>query len=288
MPVSAQKRLLRCMKVFMAVCNALIVLNAVAFGMLTYPSIALSWGNGLEAFCDASIYVFLFELAARITIYGRRFFNGRDAAWNWMDTILILGSFFATVGFMASFRIFRLLRLFRELNLLRMLKMSGRLRLIFSAMIKAVPGIVTTGSCFVILLYIFSLLMTELFGAEYPQYFETVGISMFTMFQIMTLSGWEEVARDVMSQHPWTWIIFIFYVIISSYVIFNMVVAILVEGLQSEYSKEETRADREAARRDREASVRERAEQAEMARDLKALRAELQRLTTLVEQHHKP
>jgi len=279
MGFGARRRLLRGMSALMACCNVLIVLNAVAFGMLTYPDIADRWGTGLEQFCDVSIYVFLVELGLRVSVYGRRFFNGRDAAWNWMDAILIVGSYLATTGYMASFRIFRLLRLFRELNLLRMLKMSGRLRLILSAMAKALPGIMTAGSCFVIVLYIFALLMTELFGAEHAGYFGTVGMSMFTMFQIMTLSGWEEVARDVMSDHPWTWIIFVFYVIVSSYIIFNMVTAILVEGLQSEYDREERRRESAAAQADREASIRERAEQAEMARDLKELRRQMDELT---------
>jgi len=58
------------------------------------------------------------------------------------------------------------------------------------ALLHAVPGV---GAIIVLLLlvfYVFSVITTKIFGQNFPDWFGTLGDSMFTLFQIMTLESW--------------------------------------------------------------------------------------------------
>ncbi len=48
--------------------------------------------------------------------------------------------------------------------------------------------------------YVFAVMATKLFGEDFPQWFGSLWGSMFSLFQIMTLEGWADIAREVMAR----------------------------------------------------------------------------------------
>ena len=79
------------------------------------------------------------------------------------------------------------------------------------------------------LYYVFAVMATGLFGADHPAWFGTIGRSMYTLFQIMTLESWSMgIARPVMETHPYAWLFFIPFILIATFTMLNLFIAIIV------------------------------------------------------------
>ena len=239
---STRKAVVKVTRKFYTFCNLLIVLNALAFGLLTDISIADRIGPELESFCDLSILIFIVELMIRLSLEKGRFFTGRNRYWNWSDTIIVVLSSAAQLGTFSSFRVFRIFRVFRQLNILRVVRSADKLKLIVEAIFNAIPGMLWTTILFVIIMYTYALLGSTFFGNEFPDWFGNVWRSMYSLFQIMTLESWSMgIARPVMDIYPAAWVYFVTYVLIASYVILNIVVALVVSSLQEVTAKNEAK-----------------------------------------------
>lgn len=91
-------------------------------------------------------------------------------------------------------------------------------------------------------MYTYALLGSTFFGNEFPDWFGNVWRSMYSLFQIMTLESWSMgIARPVMDIYPAAWVYFVTYVLIASYVILNIVVALVVSSLQEVTAKNEAK-----------------------------------------------
>ncbi len=90
--------------------------------------------------------------------------------------------------------------------------------------------------------YVFAVIATKLFGGEFPQWFGTIGESMYSLFQIMTLESWSMgIVRPVMVQFPYAWSFFVVFIIVSSFTVLNLFIAIIVDSMQTLHSDGEER-----------------------------------------------
>jgi voltage-gated sodium channel len=96
-----------------------------------------------------------------------------------------------------------------------------------------------------LLVYVAAVMATGFFSAAAPEYFGSLGASLFTLFHVMTLEGWPDVARTVMAQLPWAWVFFLVYILISTFAVLNLFIAVIVNAMQSqvEHELEESQAD---------------------------------------------
>ena len=82
--------------------------------------------------------------------------------------------------------------------------------------------------------YVFSVVSTTMFAATFPDWFGTLGASMYTLFQIMTLESWSMgIVRPVMEVHPWAWAVFVPFIVLSSFTVLNLVIAVIIDSIQS-------------------------------------------------------
>ena len=80
--------------------------------------------------------------------------------------------------------------------------------------------------------YIFAIMSTRLFGEKFPLWFGTLGESFYTLFQIMTLESWSMgIVRPVMDVYPYAWVFFVPFIFIVTFVMINLVVAIIVDAM---------------------------------------------------------
>ena len=216
----------------------LIILNAIAAGAMTYlsdDSIEEYW---LNIFCDISIVIFVIEIVVKIAANGKAFFRGDESGWNIFDlivTVISSLSFFTGVEGLVGARAIRILR---ELRLLRVISGSANMKRIFHALIYALPQISWASIFFVLLYYIYGIIGVEMFGASCER-FATLHQSFLTLMQIMTFDDWAALTRDVMQEHPWSWIYFVTYVILAAYILVNLLVGIVVDSLNEVRSQEE-------------------------------------------------
>jgi voltage-gated sodium channel len=81
-------------------------------------------------------------------------------------------------------------------------------------------------------LYTSAVLDTKLFGEKFPEWFGSMGGSLFSLFQILTLEGWADIARAVMEPYPWAPLFFVPFIIITTFTVLNLFIGIIVSAMQ--------------------------------------------------------
>jgi len=207
----------------------LIVINAITLGLETSPAVMARAGSWLLALDDFVIGVFVVEISIKLYAHRWRFF--RDP-WNVFDFIIISIALIPASGPLAVLRALRILRV------LRLVSMVPRLRFVVESLLHAIPGIASIAGLLVLLYYVFAVMATGLFGADHPAWFGTIGRSMYTLFQIMTLESWSMgIARPVMETHPYAWLFFIPFILVATFTILNLFIAIIVNTMQTMHDR---------------------------------------------------
>ncbi|MBI0539235.1 ion transporter [Roseomonas sp. KE2513] len=218
--------------------TALILLNAVTLGLETSATAMAGLGPALEFIDSFLLLLFTAELALRIFAFRSRFF--RDP-WGIFD-LVVIGIAWAPSGGDLS-----VLRSLRVLRVLRLLSVVPSLRNVVGAMLAALPGMGSIVLLMGLMFYVSGVMATKLFGESMPEKFGTLGDSVFTLFQLMTLEGWvEDIVKPAMENHPWALLFFIPFIVISTFVVLNLFLGVIVESIQTLRETRES-ADAEAA-----------------------------------------
>jgi voltage-gated sodium channel len=150
------------------------------------------------------------------------------------------------------------------------------LRRVVAAFLHAIPGLMGVMALLGVLFYTAAVLATKLFGADFPQWFGSIGASLYTLFQVMTLESWSMgIVRPVMEVHPWAWAFFVPFIIATAFTALNLFIGIIVSTMQELALKEteEVRAGPAMTTGDDEPSTLELV--ARLEADLAALRSRL-------------
>lgn len=216
--------------------TALIVANAITLGLETSPAVVARIGGVLHVIDRTVLGVFVVELLSRVFVYRSRFFH---EPWRVFD--------FAVVGIalMPASGPFSVLRALRVLRVLRLVSLVPSMRGVVSALLTAVPGMASIVGLMALVLYVSAVLATNLFGAIAPEFFGDLGASLFTLFQVMTVEGWPDIARSVMAQSPYAWMFFVAYLLIATFMVLNLFIAVVVNAMQSQVT-EDLKGDGEA------------------------------------------
>lgn len=248
---------------------ALIILNAVLLGMETSASLMAQYGNLILSLDKALLGVFVLELLLRIYAYRLAFF--RDP-WSLFDFAVVAIALLPATGQ------FSVLRALRVLRVLRVLTIVPSMRRVVSALLGSLPGLGSIAMVLLLIYYVFAVIATKLFGAAFPEWFGSIGASFYTLFQVMTLESWSMgISRPVMEQFPYAWLFFVPFILIATFTMLNLFIAIIVNTMQTftEQEHAEERAADKAA---------EQAEQQQVHRELAEIKAQLAEMTRLLEQ----
>ena len=146
------------------------------------------------------------------------------------------------------------------------------MRRVVGALLSAIPGLGSIGAVLLIIYYVFAVLATNLFAVAYPEWFGNIGRSFYTLFQIMTLESWSMgIARPVMENFPYAWIFFVLFILVATFTMLNLFIAIIVSAMQS-YGDEERAAASQTSEQSR------RHIEDEMHAEFSSMRLEMQSL----------
>ena len=126
----------------------------------------------------------------------------------------------------SSYLLLRLLRVFR---VLRIISVVPELKKIIEALISSIKRVFYVGLLLFIILYIYATIGSILFSEDIPSRWDDVGISLITLFQVLTLSSWEQVMLPLQEIYWWAWIYFFSFIIICAITMLNLLIAILVD-----------------------------------------------------------
>lgn len=209
---------------------ALIVINAIVLGMETSASLMAHWGDVLIAVDRAILVVFVVEIALRIAAHRFAFF--RDP-WSVFDFLVV------AVALLPASGPFAVLRALRVLRVLRLLTMVPSMRRVVGGLLSAIPGLSSVIAIIGIIFYVAAVIATKLFGSRFPEWFGTLGESAYTLFQVMTLESWSMgIGRPVMEAYPYAWLFFVLFIMISTFTMLNLFIAIIVNAMQSQQHAE--------------------------------------------------
>jgi voltage-gated sodium channel len=243
---------------------AVILLNAIALGLVTLPFDPPWFTAALPLIDRIVIAVFLGELFLKLIVYRLRFFT---SGWNWFDLVVILVSVVPMAGGFSVLRSLRILRAFRLFSVM------PQMRKVVEALLRAIPGMGAVIAVLALMFYVSAVMATRLFAETNPERFGTLGDSAFSLFQVMTLEGWAtDLALPVMQFHPWAWMFFLVFIVLTSFAILNLFIAIIVDSLQSKHFDAEEERDAEVGE-----------EVMELQDEIASLRLEIAALTALVQ-----
>ena len=244
---------------FEAIIIVLIVINAITLGVETSPAAMARFGGILIALDRIVLAIFVIELIARFLVYRLAFF--RDP-WRIFDFFVVAVALVPATGNMSVLRALRILRV------LRLISVVPSLRRVVGGFIAALPGMGSVVLLLSLVFYVFAVMATKLYGESFPERFGDIAISLYTLFQIMTLEGWSDgVVRPIMDVHPYAWVFFLPFIVLTSFAVLNLFIGIIVSAMEEEHEAEAT-AEREEIKSDQETILAE----------LRALRSEIREL----------
>ncbi|MFP4648539.1 MAG: ion transporter [Halorhodospira sp.] len=210
---------------------AVICLNGITLGLATSESL-VAWSRGfIPTINQVIIFLFVVEIALRILAWGPHFFR---SPWSLFDFTIVIFSLLPDSG------PYSVLRALRILRLLRLFSQVRRLRAIIESLLRALPNIGWVGVLLLLIYYIFAVMGTELYGDTFPEWFGSIGASMYTLFQVMTLESWSQaIARPVMAEHGGAWFYFVTFILVTAFTVLNLFIGIIVNSMQSLHWEEE-------------------------------------------------
>lgn len=210
---------------------SIILINWVTMWLETSKSIMQNYWDILHFFDKIVIGIFVIEALFKIVTYKFNYFKNW---WNLFDFSIVVISLIPASW---PFQILRILRVFR---LLRLITVIPSMRKIVAALLWVIPWILSVWWLLFIIYYVFAIMVTQLYWETFPQWFGTIWNSFYTLFQIMTLESWSMwIVRPVMEVHPNAWFLFVIFVLIATFVMINLVVAIVVDAMNKINEKEE-------------------------------------------------
>ena len=206
----------------------LILINALILGLETSAFVMMRWGSWLIAADRMILAVFVIEIAFRLAAHRLAYF--RDP-WNVFDFVVVGIALIPASGPLAVLRAFRVLRVLRLITLVPSMKR------VIGGLLSALPGLGSVCAIIGLIFYVSAVIATRLYGAAFPEWFGTLGGSVFTLFQVMTLESWAMgIVRPIMEVFPLAWVFFLIFILASTFTLLNLFIAVIVSAIQTEHS----------------------------------------------------
>ena len=221
---------------------ALIVLNGVLVGLETSTTVVAHAGGLIEWLHHLILAAFVAEVGIKLAAVApawRRYFGD---SWNLFDFTIVVLSLLPFSGELAM-----IARMVRLLRVLRLVSALPKLRLVVATRVHALPGMGHVLMLVALLFYIYAVAGYHLFHGTDPERWGTLGAALLTLFQIATLEGWAEVMYAAMETAPWAWVYFISFVIIGTFVMINLFIAVVINSLEESKAIEAAGDGRAAA-----------------------------------------
>ncbi|XP_076136973.1 voltage-dependent T-type calcium channel subunit alpha-1I-like [Alosa pseudoharengus] len=187
--------------------------------------------------------MFALEMVLKLTAFG--FFNYLRNPYNIFDGIIVIISVCEIIG--QSDGGLSVLRTFRLLRVLKLVRFMPALRRQLVVLMKTMDNVATFCMLLMLFIFIFSILGMHIFGCKFSlkteagdtvpdrKNFDSLLWAIVTVFQILTQEDWNVVLYNGMaSTSPLAALYFVALMTFGNYILFNLLIAILVEGFQAE------------------------------------------------------
>ena len=226
--------------VFQGFILVVIVLNAITLGIQTYD-ISSGLESALTLVDEIFLGVFVVEIAIRLTAFGRRPQDFFRDGWNVFDFVVVGAALLPGIRENIT-----LLRIVRLLRVVRVVTVLPDLRILVRALARSIPPILSLVVLTMMLMYVYAMIGWILFGEQDPENWGNIGEALLSTFTMLTLENWPQLLAAGTAIHPASWIFFVSYVLLASFLVINILIAIIINSMEEVHADEraEERAER--------------------------------------------
>ena len=239
----------------------IILLSGVVVGLDSYPEISEEYGTILHFLDSIILGLFVFEICVKLISFGPRVHEFFKDGWNTFDFIIVSACFLPFDG-----QSIIVLRLLRVLRIVRLVGTIPELKLIVNTLLKSIPSLGYIGVLLFILFYMYAGLGTFLFRENDPIHFESLHLSLLSLFRVATLEDWtdimytavygcqnygysgmEELCKNSNAFPFLGWFYFVSFVLLATFVFLNLFIGVIISNMEDIKQKERLRLDPELA-----------------------------------------
>lgn len=206
--------------------TGVILLNAVVIGLDTSLALAENFGAWFTTANHLFLGVFIVEAVIKILAEYPKISRYFKDGWNVFDFSIIIISLIPATGQLAT-----LARLARLLRVLRLISTLPELRLIVATLVRSIPSMMHVLLLMSIIFYVYGVAGYHLFHDVDPTHWRNLGISLLSLFRVVTLEDWTDIMYAAMAVKPWAWVYFVSFVVIGTFVVINLFIAVVLNNL---------------------------------------------------------
>ncbi len=248
----------------------LIIGNGALLGMETSPALVRQYGEWMHLGNQLVLGIFILEALLKMIAVAPQVDRYFRDSWNVFDFSVIAFSLVPATGEYAM-----IARLARLLRVLRLISTIQELRLIVSTLVRSIPSMGHVMLLMSIIFYIYAIMGYQLFHEHDPVHWGNLGISLLSLFRVVTLEDWTDIMYTAMELYPLAWMYFVSFVVVGTFVVINLFIAVVLNNL------EEAKAER---LRELEQPV----SREEILRDLRSTQKALRRLEERLGRQREP
>jgi len=238
-----------------------ILFSGLVVGLDSYPEISREYGAILHSLDRIILGLFVFEICIKLISFGPRVHEFFKDGWNIFDFIIVSACFLPFDG-----QSIIVLRLLRVLRIVRLVGTIPELKLIVNTLLKSIPSLGYIGALLSILFYMYACLGTFLFRENDPIHFESLHLSLLSLFRVATLEDWtdimytaiygcqnygysgmEELCKNSNAFPFLGWFYFVSFVLLATFVFLNLFIGVIISNMEDIKQKDRLRLDPELA-----------------------------------------
>jgi voltage-gated sodium channel len=213
--------------------SAVIIINAVSLAVLTMPNLspeAIALANNVDL---AAYVIYVVELILRLISYGKKPWKFFKEGWNVFDFVIIG----LTPFFQGQTAVIRLLRLMR---LIRIFRFLPEVRILSASIVKSIPPLLSMSVLIGMLLFLYGMAGYYFFGADAPESWGNIGLSMKSLFILLTLENFPVYLEEAMLINALALPFFLSYVFLIVFTVLNVLIGIVLNAMDEARTEDQT------------------------------------------------
>jgi voltage-gated sodium channel len=83
-----------------------------------------------------------------------------------------------------------------------------------------------------VMLFVYGMVGWVLFGDDLPERWGNIGAAMLTLVVLLTLENFPIYLEEGMEVHPWAWVYFISFALLTAFVLLNVLIGIVLNSME--------------------------------------------------------
>ena len=197
-----------------------IVFNGVVIGLETVDSLYADYGWSFVTINEIVLWTFVAEAVVKLIAARPNPLAYFKSGWNVFDFVIVVFCLIPSTGQIAMIA--------RVLRVLRVLSVIPSLRVLVQVLIRSLPSMFNIVLLTIVIFYVYGILGHYLFAEVDPTHWRSLGISLLSLFRIITLEDWTDIMYAAMATYPWAWIYFVSLVLGGTFIVFNLIIAVVI------------------------------------------------------------